>query len=205
MTTLDQIPEKRPERALAVKLWIGEILSGEMVVTEGLNPNVLKTGRGDVSRVNVIGVIVSVDELSRAVVIDDGTGQIQARSFDRAIPFTVGTFVQIGGRPRTYQGQTYLAYEVGAAVAPGWAEYRKKELGEPIIVEKKVETAPVTDDRQSSAEKVLNVINQLDRGDGADVDDVIAKSGVANAEAVIEQLLMTGDIFEIRAGKVKVL
>jgi len=208
MTTLNNLPEKKPERAVARKLWIGEILTGEVIVTEGLNPNVLKSSRGDIGRVNVIGVVVSADELSKAIVLDDGTGTIQARSFDRAIPFTVGSFVQIIGRPRTYQGTTYIAYEAGAVVAPGWAEYRRAELGAPIIIEKKVveNTVENTDDAvQTNAEKILKIITELDRGDGAPVEDVIIKSKLVNAEAIIEQLMMTGDIFEIRAGKVKVL
>lgn len=210
MTTLNTTPEKRPERAIARKLWIGEILSGEVIVTEGLNPNVLKSVRGDVGRVNVIGVVVSTDELAKAIVLDDGTGAIQARSFDRTIPFAVGAFVQIIGRPRTYQRETYLAYEAGAIVAPGWAEYRKKELGPAIITEKKavtVEEAKVAaeDAGQSNAERILKLIVELDRGDGAPVEDIIVKSKIINAEAIIEKLMMTGDIFEIRAGKVKVL
>lgn len=205
MTTLNTIPEKRPERAIAKKMWISEILNGEVLVTEGLNPNVLKSSRGDIGRVNIIGIVVSTDEVAKAIMLDDGTGTIQARSFDQIIPFSVGSFLQIIARPRTYQGNTYLAYEAGTVISPGWAEYRKKELGAPKLLEKKEETVVVVDDRQSAADKILKLIVELDRGDGASVEDIILKSKMPNAEAVLEQLMMTGDIFEIRAGKVKVL
>ena len=207
MTTLTQIPEKKPERAIARKLWIREMLDGEVVVTEGLSPNILKSARGDIGRVNIIGVVVSTDELAKAIVLDDGTGTIQARSFDKTIPFIVGAFVQIIGRPRTYQKETYIAYEVGSVVSSGWAEYRKKELGEPRITEKKVVVTEKkdTEDRQTNAERILKLITELDRGDGASVEEIIVKSKLVNAEAILEQLMMSGDIFEIRAGKVKVL
>ena len=208
MTTLNQIPEKKPERAIARKLWIREMLDGEVVVTEGLSPNILKSARGDIGRVNIIGVVVSTDELAKAIVLDDGTGTIQARSFDKTIPFIVGAFVQIIGRPRTYQKETYIAYEVGSVVSSGWAEYRKKELGEPLVTEKKEVVAAEkqeTEDRQTNAERIPKLITELDRGDGASVEEIIVKSKLVNAEAILEQLMMTGDIFEIRAGKVKVL
>jgi RPA family protein len=57
----------------------------------------------------------------------------------------------------------------------------------------------------SAAQKVYSMIKQLDSGDGADTDQVISKSGAPEAENIISQLLMEGEIFELGKGKLKVL
>jgi hypothetical protein len=198
----------RVERQVAKKLWIRELLEGELTVTEGLQPNVLKTARGDAGRVNILGVVVNASTLPTATLsVDDGTGVVVVRSFDRPLNHDIGTFVQIVGRPRTYQGEPYVAAEAVATVASGWAAYRKAELGLPKAAAARpvpVQPAPVPE-RASSSERIIKLIIELDRGDGAAVEDVVVKSNLADAERIIEQLLLAGDIFELRAGKVKVL
>jgi RPA family protein len=60
-------------------------------------------------------------------------------------------------------------------------------------------------DEESPAQKVYGMIKSLDRGKGADTDEVIEKSGLENCQRVIQTLLEEGEIFEIRPGKLKVL
>ena len=187
---------------------IREIVEGELLVTEGLQPNVLKTSRGDVGRVNVLGVVVDSQSLPTATLrIDDGSSVIAVRSFERPLNQNVGDFVQVIGRPRSYQGEAYLAAEGVAVISPGWAAFRKAELGAPVAAIARepvaVTLAPVQ--RETTSERLIKLIIQLDRGDGAPIEDVVAKSGIPTAEQVITQLLLAGDIFELRPGKVKVL
>jgi len=72
-----------------------------------------------------------------------------------------------------------------------------------------VETGAVddTEDKPLSGpvEKVIEHIQKLDSGDGADTEEVVSNSGIDNAEDIIENLLKEGEIFEITSGKVKVL
>lgn len=201
----------RVERQVARKLWIREVRDGELVVTEGLQPNILKTVRGDVGRVNILGVVVSAESLPTAsLIVDDGTANIIVRSFERPLEQDVGSFVQVIGRPRVYQGEPYIAAEAVAVVGAGWAGYRKKELGEPKATAPKPvavapESTPHEQTRETGAEVLIRIIIELDRGDGAPIEEVAARSNVKGAEALIEQLLLAGDIFELRPGKVKVL
>ncbi len=200
----------RIERQVAKKLWIREIVDGELQVTEGLQPNVLVTSRGEAGRVNILGVVVDTQMLPTATLrIDDGSAVIAVRSFERPLNQNVGDFVQIIGRPRVYQGEAYIAAEGAAVISPAWAAYRKAELGDPTAAAPRpipvIQPIVAAIERETTSERLIKLIIQLDRGDGAPIEDVVAKSNITNAEAVITQLLLAGDIFELRPGKIKVL
>jgi hypothetical protein len=49
------------------------------------------------------------------------------------------------------------------------------------------------------------VIRRLDKGDGADITEVIKESKDENAEKIIKNLIKIGELFEIRPGKIKIL
>lgn len=69
-----------------------------------------------------------------------------------------------------------------------------------------VPAAPLEDaPKQNNAQKLIELIRELDPGDGAPVDDVLAQAGFDAAEAKLQFLISEGEIFELRAGKVKVL
>jgi len=193
------------ERFVSRKLWIAELLAGEFKQTEGEEPNVLITPRTSASRVNILGVIISKEELPvPTIIVDDGTGQATIRSFERPLKQGIGAIVQVIGRPRTYQGELYVALELVSQVDPGWAEYRKAELGEiKILVKEPHQEQELIE--ENNAEKILRLIKQLDTEEGADIDQVILMSKLPNAEDIINQMLMHGDIFELRPGKVKQL
>lgn len=180
-------------------------MDGSFTEGKAEDPPVLLTARTEAGRVNILGVVISREELPvPTLIVDDGTGQVTVRSFERPLQFSIGSVAQVIGRPRSYQGQFYVAAEAAVAVHPGWAEYRKRELGavreqrpQPVVVQQFTE--------ENNAEKLLRLIKQLDYGEGADIDAVVSASKIPNAEAVIDQMLMHGDIFELRPGKVKVL
>lgn len=160
---------KFQKRQIAFKICIKDVLEGEYNREEGYNPNYILTKQGlKVSRANIIGCVVSKSEEGesvQSVIIDDGTGQINIRSFDPGFSFgeiQVGDFVQIVGRPREYSSEKFVNPEsIIKLDGPGWFEVRRKELGlgrEVVsrIEEKKEEIAEeeiqTSDDKEEESE-----------------------------------------------------
>ena len=92
-----------------------------------------------------------------------------------------------------------------------WVELRKLELAKQpktIIIqeeEKKEEKIEVEKIFDSPAEKLLSVIKKLDEGTGADVENVISTYKDGNCEELIKTLLLQGDVFEVKPGRLKIL
>lgn len=196
-------------RQVAHHIWIKELLDGTYEEKEGWEPNILHTARGAVSRVNVLGTMITI---SSRMMLDDGTGQVPLRAYDEVPGLAkaqTGTFVCIIGRPRKYGDGLYLVPEVVREIDPRWALVRKKELGEPQVHVRAPTPQPapaVEEPIANDAERIITIITGLDKGEGADVESIIGESGIGDAaEAIINQLLMDGEIFEIKPGVVKVL
>lgn len=196
-------------RQVAYHIWIKELIEGDYQEQEGWEPNLLHTGRGTVSRVNLIGTFL---QMQGGSFLDDGTGQIQLRSFEETPGLTdakQGDVVLVIGRPRLYQETLFIIPEVVRGVDKKWALVRKNELGDIKQYEKKppkVEQVPPQPISENLAEKIVDIIAELDSGDGADIDAIVEKSGLGErAEEIVQQLLLDGEIFEIRPGILKVL
>lgn len=54
-------------------------------------------------------------------------------------------------------------------------------------------------------EKIMNLIKDLDLGEGALIEEVLEKSLFNNTEEIIEKMLERGDIFQNQPGKIKLL
>ena len=92
------------ERQTARKCRIGHLTEGNYVQKEGWDPNYVETELGDVSRVNLMGIVVNKD--SNILTVDDGTARIEVRTFqglDLSM-FDIGERVLIIGRPRLLKG-----------------------------------------------------------------------------------------------------
>lgn len=208
---------KEIKRQTAYKCDIATLLAGVFVKKEGWESNYLMTAYGDFSRVNIIAAVVGKDE--QGILLDDGTGRISARSFeDKAVLQQVmpGAIVMCIGRPREYNGQVYLVIELIKQINnPGWIAYRRKEL---TLIQKvrdmqtiqkptqivDTQSAP-SETTLSAKEKVLKIVQDIDDGTGASIDDVIKLSKVRNAEDLIMDMLLKGEVFEIKAGRIKIL
>jgi len=134
------------KRNVALKVSISEILNGEYVKEEGWTPNYVSTSRGQASRVNIIGVVVSKDENGGhdSLIIDDSTGSINVRTFDEKSMLKnrkVGELVLLVGRPREYNSEKYVLAEIVKKLEDkNWAAFRRKELENiPIIAIKNVD------------------------------------------------------------------
>ena len=55
---------------------------------------------------------------------------------------------------------------------------------------------------ESTADKVIRIIKEKDKGDGIDFEEVLK---LVNNEEIIKELLKKGELFEIRPGRLKVL
>jgi hypothetical protein len=190
-------------------------------------------GKHHVSRVNLMAAIVTKE--GNTIIIDDGTGSIDLKIFEnpeKTDGISIGDIILIIGRPREYAGKRYVAPEIIRKITDKkWIEHRRKELEkEPIenieLPSKKnppkqnheenneEETSeyiperleePDEEPKTNYAAIIIKTIKELDSGSGADIDKVIKMSKLDDAEKYIETLLNEGEIFELRAGKIKVL
>ncbi len=199
------------KRETAMICIVDDLLKGNFVRTEGWNPSYFSTRIGDVSRVNLIGVVVS-KENAEGLLLDDGSGRILLRSFGE-ISFSevdIGDLILVIGRPRTYNDQNYVLPEIIRKISQKWGAYRQLQLEilrKKIRPEKKEARTPIKEEEQpvNHHQKIIAFIKDLDSGSGADTEEVIKRSGVQNGENVIRKLIEEGEIFEFKPGKLKVL
>ncbi len=196
------------QRQIAMISQVTDLHEGRYVKQEGWEPNYIRTKFAEVSRVNLMGVII--DKQEDSLTLDDGSGKIQLRSFQNnklLQDAQLGDFVTVIGRPREWNNAKYINVEIIAKTNPLWGQVRKERLEkrtalpeEKIKEEVQEEIATGT----SLADKVMKKIQELDDGKGADVEQIIQTLG-EDAEEVIADLLMKGDVFEIKPGWVKLL
>jgi RPA family protein len=171
------------ERPTAIPITIADINSGSFVQQEDAPSTLILSSGTNAGRIRIGGIVVAINEL----VIDDGTGSMLIRTFDTTQSFAIGDSVIVIGKPRAYQNQPYVLGEIIKKTNPKWIEYWKKKQ-------------PKT----STKEAAINAVRKLDRGDGADYNEVITSIG-AKGEELIIHLLTAGELFETRPGKLKVL
>ena len=213
MTEVDQ---KFQKRQVAYKIRIVDIINSRYIKTEGFIPNYLQVGSKEISRINIVGVVVEKPEIDnyRSLIIDDGTGRISARIFENnVLPDTadIGDVVMIVGRPREFSSEKYLLIETIKKMNSLWAKVRNLELQkdtEPDVETKNGDNntsnkvIEVIDPTPSN--KILQLIKELDKGDGVSIED-ISSDDVQDKDAIVDTLLREGDIFEIKPGRLKVL
>jgi len=208
------------KRLTANKLLIKNILNSEYVKEEGWNPNYLKTEKGKVSKLQLIAFIIGVD--NNSMTIDDSTGTIILRVFNEENIFSgysLGDCVLVVGKPREFNGSKYVIPDIIRKVDKDWLRFHIGLLGNNIQDEKFEGKLPLIEDSNnekkdikenneeeiSNFQKIMNLIENLDNGSGASIDELIIESKLDNAEKIINTLLEEGEIFEVRPGIVKVL
>jgi len=199
------------KRETAVICMINDLLRGRFIRTEGWAPSYFSTDLGAISRVNLVGVVVS-KEPARGIIIDDGSGRILLRSFETTtfLDVNLGDLVIIIGRPRVYNEEKYVLPEIIKKINPKWGAYRRLQL--ELLrkkLKKRKEPTPmmVEDDVKpiNYFQKILEFIKDLDMGGGADIEEVKKRCGAPDAEERIQKLIEEGEIFEVRPGKLKIL
>jgi len=209
------------KRHTAYKVRIKDIIDSKYIKGEGeWSPNYLEVGILEVSRVNLMGVLVSnqTEQNYHNMLIDDGTGRITVRSFeDIKNDVNVGDIVLVIGRPREYGNERYIVPEIIKKVEDnGWMELRKLELKTDEVTVENNELQEIVDEDTPVEEEnlaevsdpttnIFEIIKKKDSGDGADMQEIIDTCNVENCEGIIKNLLETGEVFEIKLGKLKVL
>lgn len=222
------------KRQIACKASIKQVLDSQYSVQEGWSPNYLSIDNKEVSRLNIIGIIVSKQDEDNftSITVDDSTSKISARAFEDLASINsanIGDIVQLIAKPREYQGERYLLIEILKKLdSPDWLKLRQLELSKATIQDqdnlstkslkessdqkekredKNQTEKPDKDDKEdqdiSPAEKVIEKIKELDKGEGADYDLILKESG--QKEDTLKSLLVNGEVFEISPGKIKVL
>ena len=205
--------EKFQKRQIAYKIRIKDILSSKYIKTEGFDPNYLEVNSQQISRMNIVGVVVQKSELNnyKTLAIDDGTGKISARVFESnpsVGQIDVGDIVIVIGRPREFSSEKYILIEIIKKIDPSWAKVRKLELekntkksGNPANDTSSAEDVVVD---LSPANRIFKLIKELDQGSGVSIEE-LSSENIKDVDKLIGMLLKEGDIFEIRPGKLKVL
>jgi len=201
--------QKFQKRQTAYKIRIKDILDSKYVKTEGFNPNYLEMSGKEISRINLMGVVVQKSDVNNNItlIVEDGTGKISARVFESNVlldKIKVSDAVLIIGRPREFSNEKYVLIELIKKIDPLWAKVRKLELGElkdiNSLSDKPIEEEIVT----SSTNQIVKLIKELDKGHGVSIED-ISSEDIGDIDKKIEMLLKEGDIFEVKPGKLKVL
>lgn len=212
--------EKTLQRQVACRIFLGDLASGRYVKSLGeWEPNYAEARGMQVSRVNVIGVVIDSfsSEGSRSFVLDDGSGSIVVRSFEGSVfDVKVGECVLVVGKVRDFNGRIYVLPEIVRNVSPSWFMLRKMELkkiykdvqktvvekpiAENLIVEEVVADEPSFEGR----EKILSIIEV--KGE-VDIISLIGESllPVGEAKQIIDELLKEGEIFECSPGKIRMI
>jgi RPA family protein len=55
------------------------------------------------------------------------------------------------------------------------------------------------------AEVIIRLIGELDKGNGANINEIISKSGFDDANKLLQSLMEEGEIFQIKPGQLKVM
>lgn len=219
------------KRQVAVKAKINELIEGKYIKEEGWKPNYIVTNSNkNISRVNLVGVVVSepsAEMNNQNLIIDDGSGRIEVRSFDGGIllnNFGLGDVILLIGRPREYNDEKYIVPEIIKKIENRkWVSVRKKELEKEETMEKNKAKQPKTQDfikeeivesveeenkeleKETIYEKIIKKIKEIDKGDGVDIEELLGSLSEPNSEKIINSLLEQGEIFEVTPGMVKVL
>lgn len=221
----EQQPNQIQQRQVAYKAKISDLVNGKYIVNDGWQPNYLELRNGKrISRVNLMGTIISKNpELDfNSLVIDDGTGNVALRLFEGENEllqrFNVGDVVLVIGRPRKFGQETYVVPEIIKPIEnKNWVLLRRLELdkepnenkirSEKIKPKLKKPESPSKKetDSENISLKAINAIKKIDKGDGADTEEIVKCLNCGDAEDIIVALLREGEIFELRPGKLKVL
>ncbi len=208
--------ESLQKRSTACKVRIKDIVKSEIVKNDN-EPSFILINGEKIYRLNVLGTIVEKSagrEMQFAnLVIDDGTDRVSVRSFENPaglFGFNIGEMLLVIGKPRQFGNEIYLLPEIVKKVDDvNWLKVREHELGNGKIPIENGAVNFIKDDSANEtlkpAEKILKLIAEMDKGEGADIDLIAEKSSVDNAEHIIQEMVKDGIVYEVMPGRVKVL
>ncbi|MBU0953310.1 MAG: hypothetical protein KKA90_02735 [Nanoarchaeota archaeon] len=199
------------DRLPARKVRLADIVSGQWVQRQGMEPSVVVTPSGmELGRVRVLGTVVETftkeDQSFGSLTLDDGTETLRAKVFKDLSPiseFAVGDVIDLVARVREFNGELYLNAEVGAKVTdPNIEILRAAEL-ETRPPEVTLQPRPKEQVKDAVREAVLQLLEK--NKDGLRFEDVF--SSIHEPEAAVEQvvndLLAEGVCYEPTPGRIR--
>ncbi len=217
------------KRQTAYLIPLKELIRGNYVKQEGWAPNYVLTSKGVISRIQFAGTIIQKNSPGE-IIVDDGTASITVRSFENNITAELGQPVLIIGRPREYNNEIYVVSEIIRVLeSTAWLKYffierktaekylpkesevkesnnkNKEQIIEEEISNNKTGIRVDENEKTNPAQLLIRLIRELDPGDGAPTATVLEKAGFEGAEEKLRFLIEEGEVFELRAGKIKVL
>ncbi|MEK6923178.1 MAG: hypothetical protein AABW84_00570 [Nanoarchaeota archaeon] len=214
------------KRLPSKSIWINDIVTREVVKGSGWDPSYIVVDGQNISRVNLVATVVSKfvseDGNYGSITLDDGSETIRVKAFGPDVikieNTSVGKLIRFGGKIKEYNEEIYLAPEIIRNLEdPNWIVVHKLLLGKPKSEVKqeeiKIEISQAKAEEeikradQNISKTVLDIIRSLSGSEGAVFEEVISKSGLDDEEGknVIIGLLKSGDIYEPKKGKLKVL
>lgn len=215
------------KRVVSQKLWLSDAINSPFTKGEGFNPSYIVCGDKKISRAHILATVVgkftSEDGNYAAITLDDGTETIRSKAFGPDVAklkkVRIGDIVRFIGKIKEYNDERYLSPEAVRVVDdPNWLIVHKLELGTPTMgilapeelkpeVPEPVAEETIKNEDISIQKNILEIIKSTDAGQGADMDEIASKAGLPADEVknIIIGLLKSGDVYEPRKGKIKVL
>ena len=222
------------QRQTAYKIWVSNILNNKLIKEEDgeFKQSYIIINNKKIIRVNIIATVVQISKSTEkqyiSIIIDDTSGQIRIKTWneDTALlnDLNVADTILLIGRVREYNQEIYITPEIVKQVDPLFELQRKLELMQdlnlkenPLIKETEntysennAAATLITEERiqqpiEQLKRKVINIIEKLDKDNGADMLDIIKESKLEKLllDKVIEELIKQGDIYQIAQNKLK--
>ncbi|MFQ5647794.1 MAG: OB-fold nucleic acid binding domain-containing protein [Candidatus Aenigmatarchaeota archaeon] len=202
------------KRQTAKKVRILELMSGQWVKKEGMEPSYVQMASGEqVARARVLGTVVNVflaeDGMFASATLDDGTDTIRAKTFKTAKPLDslkVGDIVDAIGKVREWNEEVYIIPETVTPVQdPNLELLRRAELLKrgKAKAEGEKPAAEAASDKEELRKKVLALIESAK--EGMAYSEVLEKTKIPEEklEPIINELLGEGVCYEPSPGKVR--
>ena len=207
------------ERLPAYKVWLSSINNGSYVKpTEEFTPPHIDVEGKKISRINLVATVVqkteTEDKSYSSLTVDDGSAQIRIKTWREDTKLlnqiNVSDVLIIIRK---------IIKEIVKKIQSKLQMLRNlelyKEYGKPkplsIVLRKQapeeksfnVEEERISDNQEQKRQKLLNRIEELDDGSGAEISKVISDSGLSDAEKILQSLLLEGEVFNISSSKIK--
>ncbi len=221
-------------RQTAYKVWISDLINGEFIKPEGeWTPSYIQVRDNKVSRANVIANVImnykNDDSTYVSLTLDDGSDNISLKAWNEDTKILediqIGDTILVIARTREYNGAIYLVPEIVRKLnKPEWVQLRKLELtkiygknNETSVQETKEENSiPKIEEEEiivtekgggADRQKILDIITKIDSGEGVETTEIVSKIEIGEelTNKLIQDLLKEGEIFEIKAGRLKLI
>ncbi|MGQ9722508.1 MAG: OB-fold nucleic acid binding domain-containing protein [Candidatus Jordarchaeum sp.] len=206
------------KRATAYKVRTSDLVSGRWV--EKPNGRYVITNSGlEVQRARVMGTVVDKFVSSQSdygsITVDDGTETIRVKGWKNQNSLLnnvqIGDIVDVIGRVRKYQNEIYLIPELIIKVDdPNWELVRELEIMsytpryKSVSVKEEIgisdEDKPLEEEFVDKIGKVLEIIEEMDEGEGVNFDTIKRETRLSQKEldSCLVELLSDGTIYEPR-------